>query len=125
MGSRLLPLSLVLGALAADGGGVHRLSFYLVLLAVVGAAAAAFVAVGDYLAGHGSLAASVSCSLAVVALLVGSALRSAAAVGAGIPVLAVSTLVMAAVLYTLPLWGWLFAPLPRVGLSSPQTVRTE
>ena len=125
MGSRLLPLTLALAALGADTAGAHRLAFYCVLLAIVGAAAAAFVAVGDYLAGHGSLVTSVSCALALVVLLVGSAFRSAAALGAGIPVLALSTLVMAALLYTLPLWGWLFAPLPRVGLSSPQTLRTE
>jgi len=125
MGSRLLPLSLALGALAADAVGLHRAAFYLVLLAIVGAAAAAFVAVGDYLAGHGSVVAAVSSGLALVVLLVGSAFRSAAPIGGGIPVLAISTLVMAAVLYTLPLWGWLFAPLvPKPAASSRLTART-
>src|SRR3954447_2857554 len=53
MGSRLLPLSLALGAFTADAAGFHHIASYLVLLAVVGAAAAAFVGVGEWLAGEG------------------------------------------------------------------------
>src|SRR5438034_10765706 len=62
MGSPLLPLSLALAALGADAAGLHRLAFYLVLLAVVGAAAAAFAGAGNALAGNGSwLRAALPC----------------------------------------------------------------
>ena len=81
MGSRLLPLSLALAALLGDLAGVHRVAFYLVLLAVVGAAAAAFVGVGDLLEGNGSVLRAGSTGLALVLLLVGSAVRAEAAVG--------------------------------------------
>jgi hypothetical protein len=111
MGSRLLPLSLALAALAGDVGGLDRLSFYLVLLAVVGAAAAAFACIGDALAAKGSWAAGVSAGVALALLLLGSAVRASAAVGAGVPAVAVSTLAAAVLLYTLPVWAWLLAPL--------------
>jgi hypothetical protein len=111
MGSRLLPLSLALAALVADAGGGDRLAYYLVLLAVVGAAAAAFVMFGDALAGRRAWPAAVSSGLALVLLLIGSVLRANAPVGAAVPVFAVSTLVMAAVLYASPALGWLLEPL--------------
>src|SRR3954451_5715195 len=53
MGSRLLPLSLALGAFTADAAGFHHIASYLVLLAVVGAAGAALVGVGGGLPGGG------------------------------------------------------------------------
>src|SRR5438067_2542415 len=62
MGSRLLPLSLALGAALADAGGVHRLGFWLLLLAVPAAAAAAFVGVGDVLEGKSAWIGSVKSS---------------------------------------------------------------
>jgi hypothetical protein len=112
MGSRALPLSLAAVALLADGAGLHRLAFYLVLLAVVGAAAAAFVAVADLLDRRpGGWARGSSCGLALVLLLLGSAVRSNAPVGGGVPTLAVSAMVGAVIVYALPwLAGWLFGP---------------
>ena len=121
MGSRLLPLSLALGALTADVAGVHHLASYLVLLAVVGAAAAAIVGVGEWIEGKGGLVRAVSVTLALVLLLVGSADRTAAPVGAHVPALAVSSLVLAALVYAVPLLVWLAEPLaPRPRTAKPR-----
>jgi hypothetical protein len=116
MGSRLLPLSLALAALAADASGLHRLASYLVLLAVVGAAAAAFVGVGEWIEGKGGLVRAGTTTLALVLLLLGSAVREAAPTGSHVPTLALSTLVLAVLAYTFPLTSWLRGPLavPRV-----------
>ena len=111
MGSRLLPLSLALGAFTADAAGLHHIASYLVLLAVVGAAAAAFVGVGEWLEGKGGLVRAGSTTLALVLLLLGSAVRSVAPEGGGVPVFAVSTLVLAGLVYVLPLLAWLAEPL--------------
>jgi hypothetical protein len=110
MGSRLLPLSLALGAFTADVAGLHHIAYYLVLLAVVGAAAAAFVGVGEWLEGKGGLVRAGSTTLALVLLLLGSAVRSIAPEGASVPVFAVSTLVLAALVYCLPALVWLVEP---------------
>jgi hypothetical protein len=110
MGSRLLPLSLALGAFAADAGGLHRLAYYLVLLAVVGAAAAAFVGVGEWIEGKGGLVRAGSTTLALALLLLGSAVRAAAPTG-HVPALAVSTLVLASIFYVLPFVSWFVEPL--------------
>jgi hypothetical protein len=110
MGSPLLPLSLALAALAADASGLHRLAFYIVLLAVVGAAAAAFTGTGDALAGNGSwLRAALPC-LALVLLVLGSAVRANAAVGGHVPTLAISSVVLAVLAYVAPVLGWLVQP---------------
>ena len=110
MGSRLLPLALALGALVADAAGFHRLASYAVLLAVVGAAAAAFVGIGDALAGTGKVLCAATSGLALVLLLVGSVARASAPVGGHVPTLALSTLVLAAVAYAVPLLSWLLQP---------------
>jgi hypothetical protein len=110
MGSPLLPLSLALAALGADAAGLHRLAFYVVLLAVVGAAAAAFTGTGNALAGSGSwLRAALPC-LALVLLVLGSAVRGNAAVGGHVPTLAVSSVVLAVLVYVAPVLGWLVQP---------------
>lgn len=111
MGSRLLPLALALGALVADAAGLHRLASYAVLLAVVGAAAAAFVGVAGLLEGNGTLLHAGTTGLALVLLLVGSVVRVNAPVGGHVPTLAVSTLVLAAVVYAVPLLSWVLEPL--------------
>ncbi len=111
MGSRLLPLTLALVALVADVTSHDRLASYAVLLAVVGAAAAAFVGVGSLLEGNGALLHALTTVLALVLLLVGSVVRASAAVGGHVPTLAVSTLVLAALVYAVPLLGWLLEPL--------------
>ncbi len=111
MGSRLLPLSLATGALLADATGLHHIAFYLVLLAVVGAAAAAFVGVGDLLEGTGSLVRAGTTGLALTLLVLGSAVRANATVGGHVPAVAVSTVVAAVLVYALPVLGWLLEPL--------------
>lgn len=111
MGSRLLPLALAVGALLADGTGVHRVAYYLLLLAVPAAAAAAFLAVGDVILGKDAWLRGIATVLALAILLLGAAVRADAPVGAAVPALAVSTLVAALVLYCLPLVGWLVEPL--------------
>jgi hypothetical protein len=111
MGSRLLPLVLALAALVADVTSHERVASYAVLLAVVGAAAAAFVGVGSLLEGKGSVVQAVTTVLALVLLLAGSVVRASAPVGGHVPTLAVSTLVLAGVVYAVPLLGWLLEPL--------------
>jgi hypothetical protein len=109
MGSRLLPLSLVLCVLAADAIGAHRLAFYLVLLAIPGAAAAAFVGMGDALAGGGAWLGAVCATLALALLVLGSAVRANAP--HGVPALAVSAVVAALVAYGVPALAWVLEPL--------------
>jgi hypothetical protein len=125
MGSRVLPFSLALGALAADGATADGLAYYLVLLAVIGAAAAAFAGIGDALAGRGSWFRGASCGLALALVLVGSVVRASAPIGSGVPVLAISTLVMAMLLYSLPVLGWFLEPLVPRGRIPRVRIRTE
>jgi hypothetical protein len=117
MGSRLLPLSLALAALVCDLTGLHRLAFYVVLLAVVGAAAAAFVGVGDAIEGRGGFLRAGSSALALALLVIGSAVRAEASIGGGLPTLAVSAIVLAVLAYVVPALVWVLEPLkpgPRV-----------
>ena len=119
MGSRLSPLALSLTALGVDAVGIHSLASVLVLAAVAAAAAAAFVGVGDLVAGAGSWLCAVTSTAALVLLLAGSVARAAAPVGAHVPTLAISTLVLAAIVYMLPLLTWVVAPVlpkPRLPL---------
>src|SRR5438105_12589094 len=110
MGSRLLPLCLAIGALLADVTGLHRLAFYLVLLAVVGAAAAAFVGIGDLLEGTGGLVRAGTTGLSLALLVLGSAVRANATVGGHVPAVAISAVTAAVIVYSLPVLGWLFQP---------------
>jgi hypothetical protein len=110
MGSPLLPLSLAVTALGADAAGLHRVAFYVVLLAVVGAAAAAFVGAGSALEGNGSWLRAASPCVALVLLVLGSAVRANGAVGGHVPTLAVSTVVLAVLVYVAPVLGWLVQP---------------
>ena len=114
MGSRLLPLCLATGALLADATGVHHIAFYLVLLAVVGAAAAAFVGVGDLLEGTGGLVRASTTGLSLALLVLGSAVRANAAVGGHVPAVAISAVAGAVLVYSLPALGWLFQPVRAV-----------
>jgi membrane associated rhomboid family serine protease len=128
MGSRVYPLSLVVGALLADGVGIHRVAYYLLLLAVVGAAAAAFLGVADVLEGKKSaLLRGVTTSLALVFLVVGAAVRANMPDGASVPKVAISAAVAALLVYGLPLVAWVVEPLrPRPRRSSrPVRVSTS
>jgi hypothetical protein len=117
IGSRVLPLSLAIGALLADAAGVHRVAFYLVLLAIPGAAAAAFIGAGDALEQRGAWLRGISTTLALTLLVLGSAVRENAPRGAAVPSLAVSAVVAAIVVYGIPALAWVLEPLlprPRV-----------
>jgi hypothetical protein len=123
MGSPLLPLSLAVTALGADAAGLHRLAFYVVLLTIVGAAAAVFVSAGSALEGNGSWLRAASPCLALALLVLGSAVRANAAAGGHVPTLAVSSVVLAVLVYVAPVLGWLVQPVsvrPR-----PVRVRAE
>ena len=121
MGSRLLPLSLALAALVCDLAGLHRLAFYVVLLAVVGAAAAAFVGVGDAIEGRGGFLRASSSALALALLVIGSAVRAGASIGGGLPTLAVSAIVLAVLAYVVPALVWVLEPLkPRPRVAGPR-----
>jgi hypothetical protein len=124
MGSRLLPLVLAAGALFADAVGLHRPASYLVLLAVVASAAAAYVAVADVLEGKPALLRAIGSSSALALLLLGAAARANAPVGASVPALALSTLVLALVVYSLPVVGWVLEPL-RPRRREPSVGRTR
>ena len=120
MGSRLLPLCLAIGALLADATGLHHIAFYLVLLTVVGAGAAAFVGVGDLLEGTGGIVRASTTGLSLALLVLGSAVRANATVGGHVPALAVSAVVAAVLVYSLPALGWLFQPvMPRASSAHP------
>jgi hypothetical protein len=93
MSSPVVPLTLALAAAAADGAGLHRVAFYLVLLAIPTAAAAALNAAGDLADGRPVVARSVCSAAALVLLVVSSAVRANAAVGAELPPIALSALV--------------------------------
>lgn len=110
MATRLLPPGLVLCALLADAAGIHGLAYWLVLLALPAAAAAAFVGVSDALDG-GSRMCGWSAGSALVLLVLGCAVREAAPLGGAVPALAVSAAVAALVLYALPGLAWLLEPL--------------
>ena len=124
VGSRVLPLSSAAGALLADAAGAHRVAFYLVLLAIPGAAAAAFIGAGDALEGRGAWLRGVSTTLALTLLVLGSAVRENAPRGAAVPSLAVSAIVAAVVVYGLPVLAWVLEPvLPRPRARTAATVR--
>lgn len=126
MGSRLLPLLIVLGAVLADAAGVHRLGFWLVLLAIPAAAGAAFTGVGDVLDGKSAWIRGVTTVLALALLLLGSAVREGAPVGNSVPALALSAALGAVLLYALPALFWVLEPLaPRQRVRTTVRIRTE
>jgi hypothetical protein len=110
MGSRVVPLSLAVAALLADAAGLHGLAFYLVLLAIPGAAAAAFLGAGDALDG-GAWLRGITTTLALALLVLGSAVREGAPHGASLPALATSAVVAAVIVYALPALAWVLEPL--------------
>jgi len=124
MQTRLLPPALALCALLADAAGLHGLAFWLVLLALPAAAAAAFVGLSDGLAGNGWLPGATA-TLAVLLLVLGSAVREAAAQGAAVPTLAVTAVVGALVLYGVPGLAWLLEPLRPRPRTRATTVRVH
>jgi hypothetical protein len=118
MGSRMLAPGVALSALLADAAGLHGTALWLVLLALPAAAASSFVGVSDALAGEGALR-GVTASLALVLLVLGSAVREGAPRGGGVPTLAISAVVAALVCYAVPGVVWLLEPLRSVRTARP------
>lgn len=116
----MLPFSVVLVALLAQAGGLDGAALYLGLVAVPVAAAAAFVAVSDVLEERPALIRATTSGLALLFVVVASAVRENAAHGAGVPALAVSALVGALIVYALPVLLWVLEPYmrPRAGASA-------
>jgi hypothetical protein len=77
----------------------------------VAAAAAAFVAIADVMEGKDAWLRAGATTGALAILLLGAAARANASEGAGVPALAVSTLVAVLLVYSLPVVGWLIEPL--------------
>jgi hypothetical protein len=120
MGSRLLPLSLALGAALADAAGAHRLAGLLLLVAIPCAAAAAFLAVADVLEGRRAWTRALTAGPALALIVVGSAVRHGAPAGAAIPALALSAVIGAAILYAVPVLLWVLQPVtPRLAPPAP------
>ena len=110
MGSRLLPLVLATAALAAGASGLGGLALWLGLLTVPTAAAAAFVAASDALEGRPARLRAVTSGIALALVVLASAVRENAAVGATVSPLATWALVFALLAYTVPAVVWLLEP---------------
>ena len=110
MGSRLFPLCLALGATLADTAGAHRLAVLLLFVAIPCAAAAACVAAGDLLEGRPAWVRAITTGGALILLVVASAVRHGAPVGAAVPAVALSAAIGAAILYLLPVLLWVLQP---------------
>ena len=112
MGSPLPPLTIGLAAAAADGAGLHAVAFYLVLVAIPCAAAAALAAAGDLAEGRPVLA-RITCTSGALALLILSSATRANAVAGAVPALAVAALVGALGAYALLGLAWaVWTPTP-------------
>lgn len=105
MGSRLLPLSLALGAILADTAGAHQLGSVVLLAAIP----CALAAVCEAVAMRGWVRSALS-SVSLLLLVGASAVRHAAPVGGHVPPAALSAVIAATVLYLLPVLFWLLQP---------------
>lgn len=120
MRPRLLASGIALAAIPSDAGGAHGLASWFALLAVAAAAWASFAALGEALAGEARRLPAISDTLALVLLVLGSAVRESAAQGGAVPALAVSTVVAALVCYALPGLVWLLEPLRSLRTGAPR-----
>jgi hypothetical protein len=120
MRPRLLASGIALAAILSDAGGVHGLAFWLVLAAVPAAAWVSFLGLSDALAGDARWLPAVSGTIALLLLVLGSAVRESAAHGSAVPALAVSTVVAALVCYALPGFVWLLEPLRSLRTAAPR-----
>ena len=98
MSRRLLPATLVLGALFSDAGGSHGLALALLLFAIPAAFTLALDCYGDLLESRCSGVRPALAGLSLFLLVLSAALRSPAVIG-GVPKFAVSALVITLVLY--------------------------
>ena len=124
VGSRLLALALAAAAVAAGAVGLPGLAFWLGLLVVPPASAAAFVAASDVLEGRRlSRLRAVTTGCALTLLVVASAARTNAATGGGVPRLVTWSLVLALGCYGLPAIAWLVEPVRAPARSRPERRR--
>lgn len=105
--SPAVPLTLAIAAVAADGADLHRVAFYLVLLAIPAAAAVALCAAADLADGLPVMARAGCTAAALVLLVISSAVRANAAVGSHLPPVALSALVGCLGAYALLGVAWL------------------
>jgi hypothetical protein len=94
MTRRALSPSLVVAAVLADAQGEHRLAFYVLFAAIPALAVATIDAFGDYVEGSSPIFAWVN-GLALLLVVVGTALRAPALVDGKVPAVALSALVLA------------------------------
>jgi hypothetical protein len=120
VGSRLLPLVLATAALAAAVAGLGGVALWLALLAVPPAAAAAFVAVSDTLEGRPALLRSVTSGLALAFIVLASAARANAPTGAAASPVATWALLLALLVYAVPLVAWVLEPVRVPRRTRPQ-----
>jgi hypothetical protein len=118
--SRLLPLVLATAALAAGAVGLGGLALWLGLLAVPAAAAVAFVAVSDALEGRPALLRAVTGGIALALLVIASAARANAPIGGAASPLATWALLLALVVYGIPLVAWVLEPVRVPQRARPQ-----
>jgi hypothetical protein len=110
VGSRLLPLVLAAAALAAGAGGLGGLALWVGLATVPAAAAAAFVAVSDALDGRPALLRAATSGVALAFVILASAARENAPTGAAPAPLATWALLVALLVYAVPLAAWVLEP---------------
>jgi hypothetical protein len=110
VGSRLLPLVLATAALAAGTLGLGGLALWFGLLAVPAAAAVAFVAVSDTLEGRPALLRTLTSGVALLLVVLASAARANAPTGGAAAPLATWGLVLALLVYGIPLVAWVLVP---------------
>jgi hypothetical protein len=109
-------------AFAAAALGLGGLALWLGFLAIPAAAAAAFVSVSDLLEGNTRRVYAVTNALALAFIVLESAVRSNAAVGAGAPRLATWALLAALLAYSVPTVAWMLEPM-KVTRTKPERRR--
>lgn len=110
LGSRPLPLALATAALAAGAAGLETLAFWLGLLTVGAAAAAACVAVSEMLDHRAPRLEAAGSGLALGLVVLASAARAGAPAGADASPIATWALVLALFAYAVPLVAWVLYP---------------
>jgi len=111
MARRALPALLALIALVADLSNSHRVALVFLLAAIPAGFALTLECYGDALEARCGGLRPLAAGVAAALLVLSAALRSPAVVG-GVPRLAVSTVVLALLLYAGALVGALLAPAP-------------
>jgi hypothetical protein len=110
---RLAPLAPMLAAAGADGAGVHRLAFYLLLLAIPAAAVAGLERLGAALEGRCELRQAIVCGTALALVVLSEAARGPHLAENAAPALAISAFACSLVLLALQvLRGLVTVPLP-------------